>query len=226
MSAHLLDRPVWEALAARHASFAIGGERARRFVPDIGPLASARDDDPASLAELAALIPSDGPLLMLQADPIVLPPGVVATTTAMGVQMVLADLVAAPSHPDIVRLGEADAPMMFALATLTRPGPFARGTHSLGEFWGIKERGALVAMAGERLKHDGFTEVSGVCVHPDARGRGLARALSIHVATRIRERGETPYLHSYANNTAAIRLYESLGFRLRCQVHVAALARQ
>lgn len=228
MSAHPLDRPVWDALATHHARFAVGGGRARRFAPDIGPLAAACDDQPASLVELAELVPSSGTLLLLQADPIVVPLGLVATSTAMGVQMVATELAgdgSAGGKLAIERLGEDDAPQMLALATLTRPGPFAARTHTIGEFWGVKERGALLAMAGERLRHDGFTEVSGVCTHPDARGRGLARALSAHVAQRILERGDRPYLHAYASNAPALRLYESLGFRLRSEVHVAVLAR-
>src|SRR5690606_28610357 len=114
MSAHPLDRPVWTALATRQASFAAGGERARRFAPDIGPLAGARDDEPASLAELAALVPHDGSLLLLQAEPIVLPPGIVETTTAAGVQMVATTLAreAAASERGIARLAEEDASAM------------------------------------------------------------------------------------------------------------------
>jgi predicted GNAT family acetyltransferase len=97
-------------------------------------------------------------------------------------------------------------------------------TPALGEFWGIKDAGVLVAMAGERMKHEGFTEVSGVCTHPHARGRGLGRALSAHVAARISARGDTPYLHAYASNTAAIELYRSLGFAIHRQMYVAAIS--
>lgn len=82
-----------------------------------------------------------------------------------------------------------------------------------------------MAMAGERMKPDGFTEISGVCSHPDARGQGLARLLSMYVAGRILERGEVPFLHAYATNTAAIRLYETIGFTLRSAMHVAVLER-
>lgn len=78
-------------------------------------------------------------------------------------------------------------------------------------------------MAGERMKQEGFTELSGVCTHPDARGRGLARLLSAWVAARIATRGETPYLHAYASNAAAIELYRSLGFTLHREMHVAAI---
>lgn len=221
----VLDRPVWTALVTHHARFAVGGDRARRFAPDIGPLAGARDDDPTSLAALAELVPPAGTLLLLQADPIVLPPGLVATSSARGVQMVGTTTPRNSSDLAIERLGEADHEAMLALATLTRPGPFAARTPLLGEFWGVKERGVLIAMAGERMRQAGFTEVSGVCTHPDARGRGLARALSAHIAARIAARGDTPYLHAYASNTPAIRLYESLGFRLRREVEVAVVAR-
>ncbi len=228
MSAHVLDRPVWNALSTRQAAFSVGGERACRFAPDIGPFAASRDDDRASLAELAALVPADGTLLLLQADPIALPPGIVIATSAPGVQMVAThlDRSAASAGDHVVeQLGEPDYPAMLELATLTKPGPFAARTPALGTFWGIKEHGRLVAMAGERMRQDGFTEVSGVCTHPDARGRGLARMLSAIVAARIADRGETPYLHAYATNTAAIRIYESLGFALRCHVHAAVIAR-
>jgi predicted GNAT family acetyltransferase len=78
-------------------------------------------------------------------------------------------------------------------------------------------------MAGERMKLPGYTEVSGVCTHPDHRGRGYAAALIRIVAARILARGETPFLHAYASNTAAIGLYETLGFRLRTLVTMTRL---
>ncbi len=80
-------------------------------------------------------------------------------------------------------------------------------------------------MAGERLKLDGFTEVSGVCTHPDWRGRGYATGLMGLVAQRIVARGETPFLHVYAGNSGAIALYERLGFRLRSAVVFTVLGR-
>jgi len=78
-------------------------------------------------------------------------------------------------------------------------------------------------MAGERMKPDGYTEVSGVCTHPDHRGRGYARALMRHVAQRILDRGEQPFLHAYASNRGAIALYESLGFTVLREVLMTRL---
>lgn len=225
MIAAALRRPIWDALTTRQAELARGGELARRFDPEVSPFAAARDDSPESLAALGELVPASGTIVLLQADPIVVPPGTIAVMSAPGVQMIAERPVAALPDPRFRRLEAADARAMLALATLTKPGPFLPRTRELGEFWGICEGDTLVAMAGERMKHAGLTEVSGVCTHPDARGRGFARLLSAWVAARIAARGETAYLHAYAANTAAIELYRSLGFILALDMHVAALAR-
>jgi len=205
----------------------VGANLARRFSPDIGQFASARDDIPESLSALAELVPADGNIILLQAGPIKLPPGIIAVKTAFGVQMVLDRLVSSNSEINkrIEPLGDKDVTEMVALAKLTNPSPFETGTARLSQFWGIKEKGRLAAMAGERMKHMGHSEISGVCSHPDFRGRGFARALSAAVAKQIIARREVPYLHSYSENTPAIRLYESLGFQIRCEMYAAVLAR-
>jgi predicted GNAT family acetyltransferase len=115
---------------------------------------------------------------------------------------------------------------MFDLARLTQPGPFFGRTHRLGDFVGVKTAaGRLAALAGERMRLPGFTEVSGVCTHPDHRGHGYAAALTSLVAGRIEARGETPFLHVFAHNTGAIRIYEALGYRIRCEMKLTLLGR-
>lgn len=220
---HLLDRPAWSALTTRHAALAEGGDLARRYQPSIVPFASARDESTESVAALGALAHSEAGLAIIQADEIVLPPRCEAALTAFGVQMVLERTPPKVSDARIERLGQADAQAMLDLATLTKPGPFTLRAQALGEFFGVKENGRLVAMAGERMKLDGFTEVSGVCVHPDFQGRGLARLLSVFTVHHVLARGETPYLHAFASNERAIGLYESIGFQLRTMMHVALI---
>ena len=132
---------------------------------------------------------------------------------------------AVKGHEDIVPLTDVDAPEMLALAGLTEPGPFLSRTHTMGAYIGIRIAGRLAAMAGERFRFPGYREVSGVCTHPDFRGRGLARRLSAAVAAAIEARGERPLLHAWRTNHPAIALYESLGFEIREEVNVAVLER-
>ena len=225
MNDHELDRPVWGTLTTLQSRFAVGDERALRFVPEIGPLAAAVDDSPESLKALAQLVPVGESLILLQADSSPLPPGCVVERVSAGVQMMGDNLKPRTADRSIEVLTAADGPAMLALATLTQPGPFRTETHQLGTFWGVKHGARLVAMAGERMKLPGYTEVSGVCTHPDFRGRGYGAALSYVVAASIRDRGEVPFLHTYTANTAAISLYESLGFRLRRDMIVTVLAK-
>lgn len=226
MSVDLLDRTIWNALTTRQAHHALGKAGARRLDPQIGPFAALRDDCPENLAALADLVGPDESVILFQLDGCPTPPGLAVEMVAPGVQMLLEGLVAPPPIRDVIeKLSAADAAEMLALATLTQPGPFRLRTHELGEFWGVRRDGRLVAMAGERLAVEGFTEVSGVCAHPDVRGQGLAGALSHHVASRMLARGEVPFLHAWAGNANAIRLYETLGFRLRREMVVTVFRR-
>lgn len=112
---------------------------------------------------------------------------------------------------------------MLALAQLTKPGPFGLRTRELGTYIGIRQNGQLVAMAGERLRVPGFTEISAVCTHPDHLGRGYAATLMTELMHRIRSRGEVPFLHVREDNTRAIPIYERLGFRKRVLLHFAVV---
>ena len=220
---HPLDRPAWSALTGRQAPLALGDERALRFDPAFALFAAAADASTESLAALGALNTSPNGLGMIEAGDPPIPPGAVVRSKAAGVQMVAAALNGGGRPAAFEPLGEADAAAMLALATLTVPGPFFDKTHRLGDFVGVKIDGRLVAMAGERMKPDGFTEVSGVCTHPDFRGRGYAGALMRMVTGRILERGEQAFLHAYADRTATIALYETLGFRVRTPVTYTVL---
>jgi predicted GNAT family acetyltransferase len=222
---HVLDRPVWSALDTRHASFAQGDNLAKRYPSSIVPFAAIATDSAENLQALDKLVPSGESVLMLQADAIVLPAGLASVSTASGVQMVAELPLQNVSDERVQRLTEDDAAEMLALASITRPGPFTLRALSLGDFWGVRVEGRLVAMAGERMKQPGYSELSGVCSHPEFRESGLGRLLSLFVANQIIRRGEIPYLHAYANNTAAVRLYDSMGSRLRGIMNVAVVQR-
>ena len=221
--AHPLDRPVWSALTSRQAALALGGDHALRFDPAYALFGAAANASPESLQALADLnIFPDGMGLVETGDT-VLPPGARVRSQAACVQMIASSLTAGGRDIAFEPLGEADAADMLALATLTVPGPFFGKTHQLGDFIGVKQDGMLVAMAGERMRPSGFTEVSGVCTHPDHRGHGYASALMRVVTQRILERGEQAFLHVYAAHTATIALYETLGFSVRSPITYTVL---
>ena len=224
----LFKRTVWSALSSRQRRFALGNALARRFAPDISPFAATKDNSVEAKQALVDLLsPGRDHIYLLQADKIELPDELTARMTALGVLMVQASTqqYLAPEF-EINRLNAADIDEMVELTNLTKPGPFTAKTPLIGRFWGVKLEDRLAAMAGTRLDFDGFTEVSGVCTHPDFRGRGLARLLSVYVSERIREAGDTPFLHAYASNEGAIALYKNLGFQLMSEVNVAMVGRR
>lgn len=223
---HPLDRPIWSSLTTRQAHLAVGDGRALRFNADFALFAAGADGGPEAAEAVGALIPERGVVGLVEAGPVALPTTARIVTQAACVQMTLQDLT--PSRgadPDWIDLTEADAPEMLALATLTEPGPFFSKTHRLGDFVGVRIDGRLAAMAGERMKPDGFTEVSGVCAHPDFRGRGLAGALMRIVTARILARGETPFLHAYAHKPEALALHQAVGFSVRTPITFTVLTR-
>lgn len=142
-----------------------------------------------------------------------------SSTVAQGLQMVAARRL----HPDdgAQVLGDADTAERLTRAGFTQPGPFLARTHTMGRFIGLRVYGGLAAMAGERMRFPGHVEVSGVCTHPDF--RGLARRLSAAMTADSQRRGERQFLHAWTTNTAAIALYESLGFEVRTGANVTVL---
>lgn len=223
MADHPLDRPVWSALASGWAPFALGDSRAKRLAAEFGPFGAAAD--PNDSDALNALNWGEAGVWIVEAGETRPPSGAVIDLAAPCWQMLADDIAETPAAFEMIDLAEADAAEMLALALLTRPGPFAKSTHRLGRFVGVKAHGRLIAMAGERMRPTGFTEVSGVCTHPEHRGKGYAAGLMRRVARRILDRGETPFLHSWATNTGAITLYETLGFHKRIIVTATVLKR-
>lgn len=223
MTRHILDNPAHAALTTRHARFAQVHGRARRYDPGIVPFAAC---DPDAADDLAALVRPGEAVGLVHADGLTPPDGFDQELRGNIVQMIATRAIAAPDDPRIVPLGPADAAEMTALAAVTRPGPFTDRAQEIGRFWGIRDAGRLVAMAGQRMATDGHVELSGVCTAEEARGQGLARILSCHVAAQIARDGDVPFLHAYDSNTAAVTLYQRIGFAIRQQMDFGVFRRR
>lgn len=224
---HPLDNVIWHALTTRQAQFAECSALARRFVREVSPLSGFEEPSDANYAALAALVGNGATTAVFLDHPFLPRPGWEFVVGAPLVQMVCdkpAPLASSNGHA-ILELGSSESPEMLELTALTKPGPFGTRTHELGAYLGIRDGGKLVAMAGERLKVPGFTEISAVCTHPEHTGKSYARLLMSKIIDRIRAKGETPFLHVRQDNTRAIAVYELLGFRARKLLHFAVLRR-
>jgi ribosomal protein S18 acetylase RimI-like enzyme len=213
VGADVLDNPAWAAMTGPQAHLARIHGQAGRFQDGISPFAGLADpDDLQSWRDLATLVEPGGTVALIGA--IEVPEGWEVVAVIDGVQLVDTALKAEPD-PEALTLTSDDVVEMLDLVSRTRPGPFLPRTIELGTYLGIRREGLLVAMAGERLRPGGWTEISAVCTDEAYRGQGLATRLVRAIAAGIRARGETPFLHAAASNANAIRLYESIGFTLR-----------
>jgi ribosomal protein S18 acetylase RimI-like enzyme len=221
-----LDNPVWSALSTTQASFAEGDELAKRYPVDVAPFAATRDQSSESYHSLAKLLgPGETVALPLVREPD-LPAGWTIVRKVNSAQMVWNRSAPPPAKHIIEDLDISRVDEMLGLVELTAPGPFLRRTPELGSYLGIHEADQLVAMAGERLRPLGYTEISAVCTHPEYRGRGYASSLVFALIQKITKRDETPFLHVRTENIGAIRVYEKLGFKTRRIISIALVKRK
>jgi ribosomal protein S18 acetylase RimI-like enzyme len=240
----ILDNPTYHAVMSGNAGLSLGSSTVRYFPSAVSPFAGMVDFTPGRFAELAAVLPAErGTVTVVSPDDIVIPAGWKVNYHGVGLQMMGEDashvmgedashvMGEDASHGRLlegwkfVPLRTEHVPLMVELAKLTNPGPFGERTIEFGGFVGVFDGGRLMAMSGHRLHPSPYVEISGVCTHPDYAGRGLGGALTYYQVERIRERGEVPILHVWAHNVRAIRLYESLGFVTRRELHFNVIER-
>lgn len=213
-----LDNPIWSCLSTRHAHVALGGPLARRYPADISSITGLPGTGPRTIAALESLVEIGDDMGIFGPEVPVLPSSWETIDATDIAQMIRVDRSPLPEgDAEESALGDADVPEMLALVKLTQPGPFRQRTIALGRFIGIRENGRLLAMAGERMWVGDFREVSGICTHPDALGRGFARMLTGRIVNGILRAGQIPFLHVRSANARAIGVYEALGFTRRTQ---------
>jgi GNAT superfamily N-acetyltransferase len=223
--AHPLDNAVWWSLDTRHRDLSRARGRARAYRSDTSVFSAVEAFEEAAWTDLSELLgPSRDSVLFCADTPSDLPEGWGTARRIACQQMVVeGDALTRMAPVATRRLTPADVPQMLDLVVRTEPGPFRPNTVAMGSYYGHFEGPDLVAMAGERLGFDGYTEISAVCTDPAMQGRGLGSALTYQVASEILARGEQPFLHVTDSNTGARRIYERLGFIPRRSVEAVLL---
>ena len=197
-------------------------------MPEVGPLAGFEQPTREAYASLGKLVRvGTGAGLFLEAPANredVESAGFKIVEQDSLLQMIYSDCELPAREMDFVPMTAADSPEMLALATMMKPGPFGTRTHELGTYIGVRREGQLAAMAGERMRMPGFTEISAVCTHPNHGGHGYATALMVELIGQIRRRGEIPFLHVRSSNNA-IGLYRRIGFSDRRHFHFTVIGK-
>ncbi|MEJ3658407.1 GNAT family N-acetyltransferase [Actinomycetes bacterium KLBMP 9759] len=218
-----LDNPALAALTGPHAHFAERYGTAVRYRPQVTSLSAfPTDPDAAAWADLAALH-GPGRTVVVNGSVRVPPDGWELSWSSDCLQLDGTAVVPVGSLDDVLVLGPDDVPDMVDLVERTRPGPFRKGTATMGTYVGVRRGGRLIAMAGERLRPAGWSEISAVCTDPAHRGQRLATRLVGALVAAVRDRGERPFLHVSLSNTTAIRLYEHMGFHPIRQIRFAGM---
>ena len=224
---HVLDNPAWSALTGPQRALGVVAGTVARYEPEVSAFgAFAHEPGPAEWSAMADLI-GPGSVVITTGCTGTPPPEWDLEYDGTAVQMTGEALAqnpapVAPDGVEVVALGPGDVADMVELVDLARPGPFTPRTYELGGYVGIRRDGQLVAMAGQRMRPVGWTEISAVATHPDHRRRGLGELLVRVVAAGALARGEQPVLHASTDNTGAIRLYEAMGFVVRRRTRFVA----
>jgi GNAT superfamily N-acetyltransferase len=207
--------PVLPSLQTRQRHFALYAGSACKYHTDVAPFAAISEHGPEAMRDLHSLL-APGEIIYMMGAPPPIVPGLKFHGTHPGVRMAFSEdapLPELPPHPFAIEtLSCAHASEMLALIHVAFPGFFRVRTCEMGRYYGVRVDGRLVAMAGERMSFDRYVEVSGVCTHPEHRGRGHAAALISRLLADHRRDGSLPFLHTGADNHRAIVLYERLGF--------------
>jgi len=219
-----LDNPAWHALIETHACFAMGNSLFKRYDPEIVLFAGFDRSHKNITAQFDQVTGLQDSFFLFDSFP-ALPANYQVETVVECLQMVCEKPVPVNLTEEIIELNEKDTGDMFALVSEVFPGYYLPKTRQLGSYFGIRDNGQLVAIAGERLRMNGFTEISAVVTHPAHAGRKYAQQLVSYLNDKNMQEGNTPFLHTGSGNQRAIDIYELLGYKKRRLIPVTKIKR-
>jgi GNAT superfamily N-acetyltransferase len=207
----MLDNPVWHALTTQHSGLALTADGAVRYPASIVPFAGIGEPTARAANQLTSLIDDAESVFVVGVAPVP-PPGWTLEPKKPVLQMTCNGRPPEVPGPPVKTMTAAEAPDMIELTDLVFPGFFRPRTLDMGAYYGIYHGSRLAAMAGERMRLDGYQELSAVCTHPSYTGRGYAQRLLALLMNSAFDRGFAPFLHVYADNARAIGVYRKMGF--------------
>ncbi len=211
-----LDNPAWYALTEYHQNFALDYGELKCYHPDYCPFGGCENgSENSSALDQYAMLTNN---FFIIGEKPVHSKNLHFKQELICVQMICTQTLDYGIEEEIITLGEAHAEPLYKLVNLVQPGYFKDKTHLLGNYQGIFLNGSLVAVTGERMKTNNYVEVSAVVTHPEYTGLGYAKQLVTHTTNAILKQNKIPFLHVAKTNTAAIRLYEGLGFEERREI--------
>lgn len=215
---YVLDNPAWYALISGNKSLAYGTDQVKFFDKDVAPFVGFDENSVENFDTLYELITHNGLVMFISPQHVTIPGKWKVLRHIPCLQMVHNGSVT-PINVDLINLTNEHIPQMMELTELTKPGPFRERTIDFGHFEGIFKNEKLVAMTGQRMAPLPYVEVTAVCTHPDHTGKGYARQLLLSQIAQIVEEGNIPFLHVRDDNHRAIKVYESVGFITRTDMH-------
>lgn len=216
----LLRNPVYHSLLLNDRHLGFGTQKVKSFHEDVSLFVGFEEGYEKGFQELYELLPGCRKILYASPSSLLLPKDWKLSLAIKGSQYLFEGgsmHVPDSFHPTL--LGPGHIEQMMNLAALTKPGPFGPRTIEFGHYYGVFENSQLVAMTGQRLHIENFTEVSAVCTHPHHLGKGYASALVQHQVNLILRNEQIPFLHVRADNDRAIAIYERLGFKLQGEMN-------
>ncbi|MCQ0111814.1 GNAT family N-acetyltransferase [Zhouia amylolytica] len=219
-----LDNPVWYSLNEEHGKFSVVYNQIRFYHPEYCPFGGFIEEDNTSIGINKYALLTDH--FYVVGDKPSFKSKIQLKNELVCNQMLLKEPLDFENTECITVLKTINQKQdLFNLVNLVQPGYFKSKTSDLGNYYGIYKDNKLIAVTGERMKMNKFTEVSAVVTHPEFTGKGYAKQLIKHTTTQIFKENKTPYLHVAESNYGAIKLYEKLGFTTRRKISFWNLVR-
>jgi hypothetical protein len=173
-----LDNPIWFALTTEHRLLALSHGLARRYPPDVSPLAALLHPTKEAFADLQRLVTSGEHVALFTASPLDVP-GDWQVDRSRWIDQMICEASLAPPPVAPLPLGTTDVPEMLELTAATEPGPFLPQTIQDGklfrdtrERWAVGRNGRRATTihcirGNQRSVHSSRISRPRICAGPD-----------------------------------------------------------